>query len=101
MATYAEIYDIATTNSALRNKITVACLVAADTIRAENPATANHANRLIWAKRALEHPEEVGAEMTPAVLAQNASATVAAITGATDAAIQTAVNNAVDLFATG
>lgn len=101
MATYSELYDIATTDSALRNKVTVACLVAADGIRAEIDTTPNHTNRLIWAKRTLENPERVGAEMMPAVLAQNKAATVAAITGATDATIQTAVDAAINLFATG
>lgn len=101
MATYAELYAIAKTNSDLRNKVTVACLIAADTIRSENPATTNHDNRLIWAKRALTSPEKVGEEMLPAVLAQNVSATTTQINSASDSTIQTAVNNAINLFATG
>jgi hypothetical protein len=37
----------------------------------------------------------------PAVLAQNRAASLAEIVGADDAAVQTAVNAAVDVFATG
>ena len=100
MATYAELFTLRS-NSDLKNKITVACIIAAESIRNEAPATANHDNRLLWAKAVFANPEVEADRMLWAVFAQNASATVAQITGATDAAIQTAVNNAVNVFATG
>lgn len=100
MATYAEILQ-ASENDVLRNKVRVACVIAAEVVRTEAPAVANHANRLIWAKSVYISPEAVTQRMLWAVLAQNAAATLAAITGATDAAVQTAVNNAIDVFATG
>ena len=100
MATYTELYDLRS-NSALRNKIAIACIVAAEAIRTEAGATANHANRLLWAKAVFAAPDIEAARMMMALLAQNSAATVGQITGATDAAIQTAVGNAVDVFATG
>ena len=45
MATYTELFDLGS-NAALRNRVTVACLVAAQAVVGENAATANHANRL-------------------------------------------------------
>lgn len=100
MATYQELYDLGS-NSALRNRIAVACLIAAEAIRNEAAGTANHAARLVWAKAVFSGPESVATAMLMAVLAQNAAATVAQITGATDATIQIAVGNAVNVFATG
>ncbi len=101
MATYAEIYEISSTNTELLNKVTVACLVAADQIRAESTGTANHDNRLIWAKETLENPPVAGKKLLPAVLVQNTGVSAAGIIGASDAAIQGAVNTAINLFATG
>lgn len=100
MATYAELYDLRS-NSDLRNKVLVACAVAAELIRLEAGATPNHANRLLWAKQVFANPDPVAATMLQAVLAQNRTLTSAQIVGASDAAIQTAVNNAVDVLATG
>ncbi len=100
MATYSELYDLFA-NSALRNRVAVACLVAADTIRGEAPATPNHTARLAWAKLVFERPEDTAAAMTKAVLAANRTLTTGQITNASDAGIQTAVDNAVNLFAGG
>jgi hypothetical protein len=101
MATYDELLAIASTTSgtALRNRIRVAVVVAADVIRAEAPATVNHANRLAWARLVLDNPDRQAERMLWAVLAQNRAATVAQITAADDATVQTAVNAAVDLLA--
>ncbi len=100
MATYAELLQ-ASENEALRNKVRVAIVIAAETVRVEAGATVNHANRLLWAKQVYTDPEALTRRMVWAVLGQNASATLAQITGASDATVQTAVNNAVDVFATG
>lgn len=99
MATYAELLNIATTSDALKQQIKVACIVACDVIRAEAEATPNHANRLAWARATLQNPDGAAAKMVLAVLAQNRAATVAQITNADDATVQTAVNAAVDLLA--
>jgi len=103
MATYDEILTIATTNTGavLKNRIQVAVIVAADVIRLENAQTANHANRMVWATRALDNPAAVAQKVTWAVLAQNRAATVSQIINADDATVQTAVNAAVDLIAQG
>jgi hypothetical protein len=100
VATYTELYDLHA-DSALRNRIIVACLVQANTIRGESGATANHANRLIWAAKVFADPSTEATRMFWAVLAVNKDATTAQITGATDVAVQSAVAAVVDLFATG
>jgi len=101
MATYDELLTIASTPSgaALRNKIRVAVVVAADIIRAESTGTANHAKRLVWASLVLDGPDRQAERMLWAVLAQNRTFTSAQITGADDATVQTAVNTAIDLLA--
>lgn len=100
MATYLELYALQS-NDGLRNKLAVACIVAAEAIRTEAENTANHANRLVWAKAAFADPVGEAKRMMWAILAQNKTLTVAQITGASDEAIQTAVGNAVNVFATG
>jgi len=100
MATYNELYTL-TADSALRNRVRVAVIVAAQTIRGEDGGTPNHANRLLWAAAAMANPAGEAQRMFHAVLAANKDSTVEQISGASDAAIQTAVDNVVDLFATG
>jgi hypothetical protein len=99
MATYAELIT-ASNNATLRDKIKVACVVAAETIRTEAGSVTNHAARLVWAKRVFQRPDDAFEDMLWAVLAQNKSSTLAQITGASDANVQTAVDAAVDVFAT-
>lgn len=100
MATYDELRQ-ASENDALRRRVQVACIVAAETIRTELDTVTNHVNRLKWAKAVFENPAVYADRMLWAVLAQNKAATLSAITGANDSTIQTAVNAAVDVFATG
>lgn len=100
MATYDELLTAAE-HAGLRNHIRVACFIAAEAIRTEVGTTTNHANRMIWAKSVFGNPGAESERMLWAVLAQNKAATLAQITGATDALVQSAVNAAVDVFATG
>lgn len=100
MATYAELLT-ASENPTLNGKIRVACIIAAEAVRVESGATANHANRLIWAKAVFANPLQESQRMLWAVLAANQGATLAQITGASDSTVQTAVNAAIDVFATG
>lgn len=88
-------------DSALRNRVSVACLVAAEAVRVEAVNVPNHANRLSWAKATFVDARGTGERMLPAILAQNAALTRAQILAATDSALQTAVIAAVDVFATG
>lgn len=99
MATYAELLT-ASENEALRQKIRVAVVIAAETVRTESAATTNHALRLAWAKDVYQNPDNHVRQMIWAVLAQNKGATLGQITGAADATVQTAVDAAVDVFAT-
>ena len=98
MASYAEIFELGS-NSALRNKMTVACLVAAQAVLVELGTIPNHANRLLWAKNVFSDPQGMGQKMLMAALAKNAALTVVQITGASDAVLLTAVQGAIDLFA--
>lgn len=100
MATYTEIAGILN-DPILADKVKAACLVAAKTIQDEGTGTTNHANRLKWAKAVYLDPATWGVRVLRAVLAANASATLAQINAATDSSIQTAVNAAVDVFADG
>lgn len=101
MATYTELHSLFTGQSELKNKLGVAVIVAAEAIREEDIITTNHANRLLWAASAFSNPRGVAGQMFMAVLAANKTATLAAITGASDEAIQENVDAVVDLFATG
>jgi len=98
MATYEELFEMRS-DSALRNRVAVACAIAADAIRQEDAGEPNHANRLAWARAAMANPESVAQAMLWATLAANADATVATIQSATDAQIQIKVDEAVDLLA--
>lgn len=98
MATYLEL--LATGEDVdLGKRIRIACIVSAEAVRTESDTTPSHSARLAWAKEVFRNPQAEGNRMIWAVLAQNKDATVAQITGATDAAIQTAVNAAVNVFA--
>lgn len=100
MATYNELRALFA-NDDLRNRIEVAVIIAAESVRTEDAGTTNHANRLTWAKAAFSSPRGVAEQMLMALLAANNEATVAQITEATDAQIQTKVDAAVDVFADG
>jgi len=98
MATFAELLT-ASTNDVLTQKVRVACVLAAEGVRTEDPGVANHALRLVWAKAVYANPEAEGRRMVWAVLAQNQAFTLAQITGASDATVLTAVSTAINVFA--
>lgn len=98
MATYAELLT-ASADTTLNDKIRVACVVAAESIRTEATSVANHTERLKWAQKVFFDPTTEASHMLWAVLAQNRSFTLAQITGASDSAVQTAVDAAVNVFA--
>ena len=100
MATYTELLT-ASSNEGLINKIKVALVVAAETIRTELVNTPKHPERMIWAKQVFTNPDAEVNRMVWAVLAQNREAPYAQILGADDMTVQNAVNAAVDVFATG
>ena len=98
MATYDELYGLATDTSLIR-KVTTAVAVQADVIRAESGGTSNHANRMLWAKAAYEKPGEKAAQMMWAILAANRASSQSQILAASDATILSSVATFVDLFA--
>jgi hypothetical protein len=98
MATYAELLT-ASQSDALRQKVRVACVIGAEKVRTEVATVTNHEKRMAWAKSVYANPEAESNRMVWAVLAQNAAFTLAQITGASDALVQSAVDAAVDVFA--
>lgn len=95
MATYTELHALrgAESTLALRQKITVALTIKANTIaKLPTPTTAQKE----FAKAALRDPESYLGVVLNYVLAENNTATTAAIIGASDSLVQTAVNAAVD-----
>lgn len=100
MATYQELFDLRR-DQVLLDKITVAVIIAADTIYNEAGGTANHANRLIWAREASKSPRAMAEVFMAAVLAANKAVAAGSISGAADTAIQTNVDDVVDNFADG
>lgn len=101
MATYDELNAFMSADAGFKTRVRVACIVAAHTIAGEAAGTTNHTNRLKWAASVMANPDAESTRMMWFVLAANKSSTIGQIQGATDAQIQTAVNNAVDLFAQG
>lgn len=98
MATYLELFGLKY-DSDLQDRTAAAVMIAAETIRSDEAPPANQAARLAWAARVMANPKAEAERMLWAVLAVNKDATVAQITGASDAALQTQVDAAVDLFA--
>lgn len=98
MATYQELLQ-AFEDETLNQKVKVAVIVAADTVRLEVDTQPNHAARMKWAGKALRDQAGEAKRALWAALVQNRTLTLAQIKAATDAALQTAVDAAVDLLA--
>lgn len=96
-------------NQELKDRVEVALVIVVDKIaRSEDTDPgfdgANHANRVIWARRIMSDPEGAAKEAArffPILIASNRTATLSQILGASDVAVQTAVEATVDLFADG
>lgn len=99
MAAYTALVAAAQSSDTLRQQIKMGIAMTAFTITNELVSVTNHANRLVWAKAALGDPDSMMERIVWYVLAANAAATIPQITGATDAAVQTNVDAAVNLFA--
>jgi hypothetical protein len=97
MASYSELCDL-TSDPALLKRVMTAVAVAAETIRAEDPATANHQSRVAWAKLALRNVDGAARGLMWILAAQNKALDVTQIQGATDVAIQNAVDSAIELL---
>lgn len=95
MATYAE---IATINSdaawqAFADKAMVAAIIKAHAVI---NATTPPITRLEWARSALANPRTAANDIVFYAIAANSGATIAQILSASDAAIQSAIDTAVD-----
>lgn len=97
MASYEELYTLSLDASLVR-RLTIAVAIAAEAIREEDPATANHDARVLWAKRALNNPDGMARQMLLVALAQNSAVPAATILAATDATLLSAVNAGVSLL---
>lgn len=89
-----------------QDRISAACVKAAVAIKFEDPGTANHANRLIWASQALADPNSVRVKVQnyvlAALIASDGNLTLADLTNPAvvdDTDIQDNVNASVDIFA--
>lgn len=94
MAAYADLFNLCT-HSDLRNKVFVATMIAAEKIRVlPTPTDAQKA----FVRAVFTDPQGMTEKVYWSVVATNAAATIVQITGATDAAIQSAVDSAVTVF---
>lgn len=105
MATYVELRALYG-DEALTQKIEVAICVAAEKIATANDGAApfsqdagKHDLRVQWAKSAIANTGNTAQNVLKLVLAANNSLTTAQINGATDAAIQSAVESVIDALA--
>ena len=98
MGTLLENFNARYEDTGLKNKVTAAIAAQAQAILSEDGGTANHANRLIWAKRVISGQEtatEADKFMWPVI-------GLGTITGnSSDQDIIWAVTQFIDLFATG
>ncbi len=94
MASYQELIQ-ASSDSDLVSKVMVACVVAADVIRANGSATTN---QKAWAAKVFADPPGAMREVLWSVLAQNKAQPLATILAANDGAVQTAVDAVVPLL---
>lgn len=94
MATYLELYAAAdgAAQQDLRKKILVAISVKANLLAKATPTAAQKA----WATDALANPVSYQQTLLNYILADYNGQTIAVISAATDAQVQTAVNAAVD-----
>ena len=91
MATYLELFTEGRENTELLKRSAVALTILASDIAQEaSPAIADQE----WAAQVLQNPFGHAREALAVVLALNNTATLAAIRGATDATLQTNVNQA-------
>lgn len=97
MATYLELYDLHNDES-LRHRVAVAVTIKAQSLL--NLATPT-AGQVTWAIEALNNPLTKTDQLFRYVLAVNNALTTAQITSATDSAIQTQINSAVDKIISG
>ena len=98
MATYQEVFALRYNNEVLRRQTAVAVAKAAFDVLNEDPLTANHANRVNWAKFALKSTADMVERMMWGVVSNS---TIQAQSGGTDSDIQFVVNSLIPSVADG
>lgn len=95
MATYQELVDLSSSTDwgVLVNRVAVACAVKAHAVAQE--ATPSAAAQT-WAREALQDPRSKADTLIFYLVAANKDLTVSQLTGASDTALQNAVDDAVD-----
>ena len=97
MASYTDLFELRS-DSVLINRIAVAVTIKAQTYVDGLIPTPDE---LAWASRVLIAPRPEAGKMLHYLVAQNNTAAVVQITGASDATLQTAVDAAVDALVGG
>lgn len=97
MATYADLYAIKN-DASLLGKVAVAVIKKAQLLL---DGVAPTSNQLTWVEKALSNPEAVARVLLNYVIVVNSTLTVAQIQGASDTAVQSNVNDAVDKMIAG
>lgn len=97
MASYLEIH-LLRSNSDLQEKLAVAAVKKAQSLLDGPTPTADEVS---WASSAIQSPSSKSGALLNYVLAKNSDLTVAQIVGASDSAIQSQVNDAVDALIAG
>ena len=92
----ATMYSLAVDANTSQTKIAAAAAIAAQSVLTENPATANHSQRLAWAQKTLLDPLSMAKKMIWGVVAD--PNVQAAGVNASDAILQTSVNALVDTY---
>lgn len=99
MATLVELYNLRYQTQGLKNRLTAACAKSAQYVLIEDPATVNHAQRLVWAHKTLADAPAMAEALMWGLLS---NATVAnAGEAATDNDIEYVVASLIDTFAAG
>lgn len=97
MATNNELYDLRS-DSALQNKVIVACLKKAQIILDDVLSTAS---QVAWANNCISDPDRMGNKIFYYFLAANSALPVSTIQAATDVTIETDVDKAVAALIAG
>lgn len=100
MATLSELNGLLN-DPILSEKVGGACIKAAVDVKNEDAGTANHANRLKWAKKIFSDTQGERVKVMRYVIAANAGLTLAQINALSDTDIQNHVNASIDVFADG
>lgn len=100
MATLSELNGLLN-DPVLSEKVGGACIKAAVDVKNEADTTANHANRLKWAKKIFSDTVGERVKVMRYVVAANAALALAAIQALSDTDIQSHVNASIDCFADG